>query len=310
MGEDLILYEVDKERKIATITINRPEKLNALDFGEFAQITRLFREAEYDENVKVIIWRGVGRAFCVGDDLDTFLHEYGMTNKETGEAVYGRPHQRDRILADRIGFGPGGIYQTIAYCLKANICQVQGYCYGGALGMALACDMTIAAEGAIFGHAGYRYMGPSAEGLLIPMFLNLGIKRTMELMLTGRPIEAKEAERIGMVNKVVPPDRLDEEVQRYAEAIALLSLDGIVVGKCAKGLALDQLGVYGGMMGVVTHNLGTNIKWDPEDFNMLKERKKRGKKGAIRAREARYAHLGMDVESVKREAMASQKDSE
>ena len=166
--------------------------------------------------------------------------------------------------------------------------------------LAMACDITIASEEAIFAHAGYRYMGPSAEGLLAPWFLNVGVKKTMELMLTGRPFSAEEAERIGVVNQAVPLEELEKEVQRNAEAIALLSLDGIVMGKYASRLFLDRMG-YGGITAVVAHGMGGNVKWEKGDFNVYKERRVRGLKGSFRVREARYAKLGMDIDTVRAE---------
>ena len=118
-------------------------------------------------------------------------------------------------------------------------------------------------------------------------------------MLTGRPIESYEAERLGIVNKVVELDILEEEVQRYAETIAMLSLDGIVIGKYATRCALDKMG-YFGYMPVVLHNLGTNIVWDEGDFNWFKENRDRGATKAIKERERRYAELAMDLESAKK----------
>jgi len=297
--DDIFLYEVDKEKKIATITFNKPEKLNAFSIEEMGALTKLLQKPQRDDNVKVLILKGAGRAFGVGDDMSTFLNEIGLTSKE-GKPVYARPSQRARLLVDNSSFGPMGFLQALTYFCKATIAQVHGYCYGGNLGIALACDITIAADDTIFGHPGYRYMGPSAEGFHLPFILNIGVKRMMELMLTGRPFTAEEAERIGLINKAVPSDKLEEEVNRYAEAISLLSLDGIVVGKFVTRLALDKLG-YGGVAATIAHTLGTNVKWDPGDFNMLKEIRDKGMKEAIKERDARYAALGMDIETARRE---------
>jgi len=295
---DIFLYEVDKEKKIATLTFNKPDKLNAFSIDEMGTLVKLLQEPAQDDNVKVLILKGAGRAFGVGDDMSTFLNEVGLTSKE-GKPVYARPSQRARLQVDNSAFGPMGFLQALTYFCKATIAQVHGYCYGGNLGIALACDITIAADDTIFGHPGYRYMGPSAEGFHVPFILNIGLKRMMELMLTGRPFNAEEAERIGFINKAVPLSKLEEEVQRYAQAIALLSLDGIVIGKFVTRLALDRLG-YGGVGATIAHTLGTNVKWDPGDFNMLKEIRDKGMRGAIKEREARYADLGMDIQAVKK----------
>lgn len=302
---DIFLYEVDKEKKIATLTFNKPEKLNAFSIEEMATLTKLLQEPQQDDNVKVLILKGAGRAFGVGDDMSSFLHEHGLTTKD-GKPIYTRPSQRVRLLVDNSAFGPTGFLQALTYFCKATVAQVHGYCYGGHLGIALACDITIAADDTIFSHPGYRYIGPSAEGFHLPFILNIGVKRMMELMLTGRPFTTEEAERIGLINKAVPLDKLEEEVQRYAEAIALLSLDGIVVGKFVTRLALDRLG-YGGVAATIAHTLGSNVKWDPDDFNMLKEIRDKGMKEAIKEREARYAALGMDIGTLKKKIQKRKK---
>jgi enoyl-CoA hydratase len=298
--DKIFLYEVDKEKKIATLTFNKPDKLNAFSLKEMEGLTKLLQKAQQDDNVKVLILKGAGRAFGIGDDLSNFLYEMGFTAKD-GKPIYTRPSQRARLLADNISFGPTGFLQALTYFCKATIAQVHGYCYGGHLGIAIACDITIAADDTIFGHPGYRYMGPSAEGLHLPFILNIGVKRMMELMLTGRPFTAEEAEQIGLINKAVPLSKLEDEVQRYADTIALLSLDGMVVGKFVTRLALDRLG-YGGVGATIAHTLGTNVKWDPGDFNMFKEIRDKGMKEAIKEREARYATLGMDIKTVRKKS--------
>jgi enoyl-CoA hydratase len=297
-ASNIFLYEVDKEKKIATLTFNKPDKLNAFSIEETANLIPILQKAEKDDDVKVLILKGAGKAFGVGDDLSNFLHEAGFTSPD-GKPKYERPSQRARLFVDNTSFGPMGWLQALTYFNKATIAQVHGYCYGGIMGLALTCDITIAADNAIFGHPGYRYVGPSAEGLHIPFILNIGVKRMMEIMLTGRPFGAEEAERIGLINKVVPLADLENEVQRYAQTIALLPLDGIVIGKFVTRLALDKLG-YGGVIGTIAHVLGGNLKWDSSDFNMLKEIRDKGMKEAIKAREARYAELGMDMGTLKK----------
>lgn len=301
VANDAILYEVDREKSIATITLNRPDKLNCLRFSEFQALGDMLEEPQADDGVKVIIIKGIGKAFCAGADVGKLATDLGFGGGESRKTQK-RASQRAKLRADdKTTFGPRGMMQSIMGCNKATIAQVHGYAYGAGFHIAMACDLTIAAAGCMFSHSGYRLMGPSAEGSAIPLMMNIGPKKAMELMLTGRPIEAREAERLGIVNKVVPQEELEDEVGRYAETIALLSLDGIVIGKYATRCALDRMG-YFGYMPVVLHNLGTNIVWDEKDFNWFKENRDRGTSEAIKHREARYAALGMDIESAKREA--------
>jgi enoyl-CoA hydratase len=297
-----ILCDIDEKRRIATITFNRPEKLNAMEPGDGKQFHELLETLQADDRVKVIVIKGSGRAFCTGIDAGMMAGSIGFNTQKGSDGRYKRTPQHRRLrFDDKEGFGPRGGNQTLLGCNKATIAQVHGYAYGGGFFIAMYCDITIAAEGTMFTHAGYRLVGPSAGGLPIPLIINCGLKKANELMLTGRPFEAKEAERLGIVNKVVPPDKLEDEVHRYADTIALLSLEGIVTGKYAIMCALDKLG-YFGYMPVVVHNLGENVVWEEGDFNWFKEVRNRGTKEAIKERERRYAALGMDLESAKRDA--------
>ena len=137
--------------------------------------------------------------------------------------------------------------------------QVHGYCYGAGLEIAAACDITIAPEDTLFTHPGYRYIGPTGW---IAYFIELmGVKKTKEMMLTGIPLDAKEAWRVGLVNKVVPQDKLDEETQKMIDAILKMPFDGIVMGKFHFEAALDALGVgAGNTIAYILHSLQTNIR--------------------------------------------------
>jgi enoyl-CoA hydratase/carnithine racemase len=301
MPESMFVYEVDEKSRIATITFNKPHKLNCLSLPEMQELADLLQKPQDDDRVKVIIFRGAGKAFCSGADVSQLSSDQGFGSRDA-KGKYKRPSQHLKLrIDDKTTFGLRGLMQSILGCNKATIAQVHGYAYGGGFVITVACDITIAAEGTLFTHAGYRLMGPSAEGSAIPLIMTIGPKKAMEMMLTGRPIEAKEAERIGIINKVVPPDQLEAEVQRYAKTIALLSLEGIVMGKYATRCALERFG-YFGYMPVVLHNLGTNIVWEEGDFNWYKENRDQGASAAIKEREKRYAELGMDMESAKKVA--------
>jgi len=283
--QDAILYEKDPTKKIARITFNRPERLNALRLEHYRQIAKLIQEAEEDDEVKVILFRGNGRAFCSGHDVGELGFMYGFGTGQPGER---RPSQRARLLRDREMIRFFG--RSVAYCLKATVAAVHGYCYGGGLNIALACDITIAAEGTLFTHPGYRYIGPTLDfGMLAA---TCGLKMAKQIMLTGVPIDAREAYNCGLVNKVVPPERLEEEANAICEAIAQLPIDGIVMGKAHMEAAMDALGIgtcYD--IGYTMHSLQTNIRYEPGEFNLFKERREKGVSGAIRARKEHYAEV-------------------
>jgi enoyl-CoA hydratase len=282
MDNNIILFEKDVEKKRATVTINRPEKLNAQNFHMYRQISEKIRLVNEDDDVKVLIIKGAGRCFGTGLDVNEIGKVYGIGTGKPGEH---RPSQRIRLLLDRLFWGTTGLLHQLLHCSKVTIAQVHGYCYGGSLEVALCADIVIAADNALFTHPGWRYIGPEGDiALLIEL---VGLRKAKEMMFTGTPIDAQEAYRIGLINKVVPLDRLEEAVNEMAKTVALLPRDGIVIGKANFEAALAALGVETGM--IVAHHmhaLQTNIRYEPDEFSLLKERRdKGGAKGAIDARE-------------------------
>ena len=283
MGE-YCLYEVDRGAKMATITFNRPEKLNAAATQDWQEITARVIEAEKDEDVKVIILKGAGACFGAGHDVADLGPHHGW-----GKSTDRRPSQRRRmVFDDNVFWGRRGLLQTILYCDKATIAQVHGYCYGGHHELALSCDLVLASEDAQFTHPGYRYIGPL--GAITLFILTMGVRKTKEMMLTGTPLSAQEAWQCGLINKVVPLDKLEEEVNEIAKTIALQPFDAIAIGKANIELALDILGVGAGYTaGYIGHTLQTNIRYEPDEFNLFKAKKDKGLKEAFTEREERYS---------------------
>jgi enoyl-CoA hydratase len=287
--DDFLIYEKDPEKKIAWLTLNRPEKLNACKIADYPKIAQIVKDVETDDDVKVLVFRGRGRSFCAGHDVSEIANYYGF-----GEAKEDRrPSQRERLVVDRnIIFGLGGVYQTILRCLKATICQAHGHCYGSGVLIALNADITIASPDAKFIHPGWRYVGPSVDTLIPLWFATIGVKRAKEMMLTGKPLTADEALQYGLVNKVVPLDDLEQTVNTYAEAIAQMPMDGIVMGKAALEEAHDQMGVgLGSVSGAMMHAWSTNLRFERGEFNLLKTRRDEGVKAAIRKRDEKYREL-------------------
>lgn len=287
MEKGNIVYEKDKESKIAKVTFNRPEKLNAFIWPKmFDEVIKIVQEVNEDDDVKVLIFKGAGDCFTSGLDVADIYTYYGGGTGKPGEL---RPSQRSRLTMDRSVWGPAGFYETILRCKKATINQVHGYCYGTGLEIALSSDIVIAAENALFTHPGFSYIGPLGN---IALYIEtIGPKKTKEMMLTGRPLTASEAYRVGLVNKVVPLGDLEEEVNEMAKAIALLAIDAIVMGKSGFEVALDALGAAtGSTTAYIMHSIQTNIRYEPGEYNLLRERREKGVKGATLARKAHYGH--------------------
>ena len=239
-----------------------------------------------DEDVKVIILKGKGPSFCSGDDLNRSPYE--AFGGKAGEKLA----QSNRILGIRKIFEAG--YRDIMFCPKIIIAQVQGKAIGYGVMLVEACDLAIASENAVLSHVEQR-IGFSGFAPGTGLTLNtLGHKRYIEWLLTGRPLPASEAKEWGLVNSVVPDEKLEEETLRWARAVALNSADGLIIGKMHRCLAYEAMGA--GTMHTsyyLAHPLFTNLKWRDDEQNFLKMRKTAGSTGeAFKLREKAWAKYG------------------
>jgi enoyl-CoA hydratase len=284
-----IVYE--KEGEIARIIFNRPEKLNAFDFPNQGGIQDDFIKAldmaEEDDELKVVIIKGAGRSFCSGHDLNTVGHIYGMGTKSGDK----RASQRTRLRVDRNWLE--GVHARLLNFYKVTIAQVHGYCIGEGMAIALCCDIFAAAETSMIGATEQR-LGFAGSGIgYIPILMqSVGIKRAREMMLTGRQLNGREAEAAGLCARCFPDDQLEAEVEKMAQAITLLPMDGLAIGKATTQLVYDMLGLgMGHTIGYISHTLFTNLVYAPGEFNFFKERREQGTKAAFHKRDERYAGL-------------------
>lgn len=287
MGYRYVVYE--KEGNIARVILNKPEKLNAFTLlgGEDAkELWAAFDEAAEDDDVKVVILKGKGRAFQVGHDLTTVGFVYGMGTGQPGER---HASQRIRLKVDR-----WAMEKSMGLFLhpKITIAQVHGYCLAGGAYFALACDLAVAAEDAQIGFTEERMGSAGMNGPITLLFLTVGLKKALDLLLTGRIISGKEAAEIGLVTKAVPADKLEEETEKLAKAMTLLPRDGIAIGKATRHLIYERLGLTNAFItGYVSHTLFTNLRWEPDEYNFFKERRDKGAKASFHERDERYAGL-------------------
>ncbi len=204
MAYQSIIYE--KEGAVAYITLNRPEKMNALSTqagGLLEEWEDACNDAKKDAEIRVVIIKGAGRCFSAGYDLVASSGLIGSSVEQMYDQVADHVDRYVRVLWENP---------------KIFIAQVHGYCLAGGGDMAAFCDITIAADDALFGYPAVRY------GVLPTTFIwpyLIGMKKTMELSLTGNMISAQEAYTCGLVNKVVPMDQLDEEVDKFAQTIIM-----------------------------------------------------------------------------------------
>ena len=203
MSETVILTEV--RDGVATLTLNRPEKLNAVNGELLVEAAAAIKAWVRDPGVGAIVVTGAGRAFCAGGDVGMMAHDGGETTLE----------QNIDGLRDR---------QELSWLLynapKVTIACVNGYAMGAGLGIALACDLRIASSEAKFGTA-YAKVGFGGDfGTTWLLARYAGAPKAKELFFLADPIDAAEAHRIGLVNRVVPPEQLAAETAKIAQRIA------------------------------------------------------------------------------------------
>ena len=269
----------EKKGHIATIVLNRPEKLNPYSLKLVQDLNEALDGLENDDDIKVVIIKGAGRAFCAGADLGEVYRMYG------GAPGGRRPSERIRLQTDRRISSE--LQRRVFLFPKITIAQIHGYCIGlGAL-LAYCCDFLIAAEDASIGHTEQR-LGFSGTSMLFALLVGrVGLTRAMDLLIPGKLISGKEAQSIGLVTLATPQDRLEKVVETRAQEIAALPRDGLAIGKAMRQIEYGNLGLLSSFeTGYVGHTFWTNLRWEEDEFNFVREREKIGVKAAIKARDA------------------------
>lgn len=223
---ELVLYDTDGS--VGIITVNRPDKLNAISPRLMHAWWDALRTAEADESTSVVVLRSEGRSFCVGFDISG-------AEPEPGQKVYGHDAlSRHAMLAEGLEF-----MLAHWYLRKPVIASVQGHAVGGGCEIALLCDITIAATDAVFGEPEVRFSDPG-PGLIMPWII--GYKRARELHYLGDLIDAPTALELGMVNRVVPTEELRAETLAYAHRMALIAPEALAAAKLGINRGADAAG--------------------------------------------------------------------
>lgn len=232
---DHIHYDVADGR--AHITLNRPEKRNALSLPMQAELAEALWEADNDKSVHCVIIKGAGPSFCSGYDLSKYGSEAPVSRVAAGDRTY-RTHRSlddDAWQQER-----AQRYRMALFDMhKPSIAQVHGHCLAGGTDIALLCDMVIAADDAVFGFPPARDLGSLPNQMWV---YHVGPQWAKRLLLTGDTITGKEAQQIGLVLKSVPADQLENEVEQLASRLALIDSDLLSVNKRSVNLALELMG--------------------------------------------------------------------
>jgi len=214
LGYETIIYE--KKDGIGKITLNRPDKLNAMNFQMVDELVDVLDEIDLDDEVRAVIISGAGKSFCSGAELT----ELGARPNPFDSISFMRSFVQRLII-------------TLRSLEKPIIAAVNGYALGIGCGLALACDIRIASEDAKFSERFVRIgiLPGDGDTYILPLLVGLG--RASELLFTGDDIEGKEAERIGLVNRCIPAEKLEEEAEALAQKLANGATRAIAATKAA-----------------------------------------------------------------------------
>ena len=202
---------IEKKDKMGIITLNRPQKFNTFNSQMAEELNTALRQLDEDNEVRVVIIKGAGKVFSTGIDVSEF---HGKTPSE---------YHRWLTPMDQM-------HLTIASMGKPVITMVHGYAVANGAGLMAAADFAVVAEGTQIGTTAIN-VGLLCTGPIIPMSYGLGKKKTLEMLLSGDMIDAREAERLGLVNKVVPAEKLEEETFAFAQKLIAKSPVAIEIGK-------------------------------------------------------------------------------
>ena len=271
---ETLIYATDGA--VATVTLNRPDRLNTIVPPMPDELEAAVHRAVADASVKVIVLRGAGRAFCAGFDFGGGFHHWDDALTTEGEWDPGK----DFVMATAPSVGPVPKFMSMWRSPKPVIAQVHGWCVGGGSDMALCADLVVASEDARIGTPYSRMWGAYLSGMWL---YRLGLTRAKEYALTGKPLSGREAADIGLINEAVPFASLEGTVRALAERLASIPLSQLSAMKLVVNQAYENMGLASTQtLGPILDGLMRNTP-DAKRFIELAERE--GVSGAVASRD-------------------------
>ena len=274
---ETILYSTDGP--VATITLNRPERLNTIVPPMPDEVEAAVAAATRDPAVKVIILRGAGRAFCAGYDFGGGFHHWDDLVGTDGVWDPGK----DFVFATAPQLSPTQKLWSIWRCPKPVIAQVHGWCVGGGSDFALGADLVVASEDAVIGTPYSRMWGCYLSGMWI---YRLGLARAKYHALTGRPLSGTEAAEIELINQAVPFEALEDTVGRLARELAGIPASQLAAMKLVVNRAYEQMGV--GSTQVLGPILDGLMRNTPEALEFIEHAESAGVRAVVERRDGPF----------------------
>ena len=258
-----------KDGQIGRISLNRPEKMNAIDDDVPYQLQAAVLEAERDPEIHVIILSGKGKAFCGGYDLSSYAENKGPNNVYQGK-------NWDPLADYNFMWGNTQKFMSLWRCPKPVLCKIQGFALGGGSDIALCTDMVFMADNARIGYMSTRVWGCPSTAMWV---YRLGAERAKRVLFTGDQIDGQEAAAMGLVLKSVPEADLDAEVEIMADRLATVPVNQLAMQKMVINQAVEATGLSG------TQQLATLLdgisRHTPEGHNFKARVEEKGWKQAV-----------------------------
>jgi enoyl-CoA hydratase len=277
MPYETLLY--DTADAVATITLNRPQRLNTIVPPMPEELEAAVHRAIADAQVKVIVLRGAGRSFCAGFDFGDGFHHWDEALTSDGAWDPGK----DFVFASAPSIAPVPKFMSLWRSPKPVIAQIHGWCVGGGSDMALCADLVIASEDARIGTSYSRMWGCYLTGMWL---YRLGLTKAKEYALSGKPLSGLQAADVGLINAAVPFAELEAEVARRATQLASIPLSQLSAMKLVVNQAYDNMGLASTqLLGPVLDGLMRNTP-AAKEFIELAERD--GVHGAVARRDGPF----------------------
>lgn len=267
-----VLFE--KTGRIARITLNRPEVMNAIDDEMPALLSAAVAEADADPDIHLMVLSGAGSAFCAGYDLDYYAEGNG-----SGEVTQDMPW--DPIRDYQFMWQNTNHFMSLWRALKPVICKVHGYAVAGGSDIALCADLTIMAQDAEIGYMPARVWGTPTTAMWV---YRLGAERAKRMLFTGDRISGREAADMGLILEAVPAGALDDRVEELAARMAMVPINQLAMQKLVINQAIESMGMMN------TQRMATIFdgisRHSPEGLNFKARSEAVGWKRAVEERDA------------------------
>jgi len=281
--ENVLMDRAGTDDRVGIITLNRPEKLNALSQELLYDFDAALHDMEADHTIRVIVVKGAGRAFSAGYDL--------TPSQKTGADAVVRRHRgvddKGRRLLMGIRTGMQQITDIHMYfwnMAKVTIAQVHGYAVAGGCEMAMMADLVVAADDAQLGHPGLRGLGTSRTGVIWPLVI--GMRKAKELYYTGENVTGTEAEEIGMINYAWPKEELEDRTLAFADRLANISADHLAILKVNMNRFYENMGIYSSVRS--STDLDAAGQFTEFSYDWQEKMREEGLKGALQWRDGPY----------------------